>query len=178
MWPWDHWPVATELAARVEPSLDGLAAKATITCLIGCAAGEITGMAIGTAFGWSNFATLILAVGLAFLFGYALTSVPLVRSGLAVAAVVPIALASDTVSITIMEAIDNAVVWAVPGAMDAGLTDALMWGPLIGGFAVAFGPAFLVNRANIRRGKGCCPGSRTHFEETNGRSVPSRSIVR
>jgi hypothetical protein len=169
--------VATELAARVEPSLDGLAARATITCLIGCATGEITGMAIGTAFGWSNFATLVLAVGLAFLFGYALTSVPLVRSGLSVAAVVPIALAADTVSITIMEAIDNAVVWAVPGAMDAGLTDALMWGPLLGGFAVAFGPAFLVNRANIRRGKGCCPGSRTHSDGTNGRSIPPRSIV-
>ena len=117
-------------------------------------------MAIGTALGWSNVATLALAVGLAFLFGYALTSVPLVRSGLAVAAVVPIALAADTVSITIMEAIDNAVVWAVPGAMDAGLTDTLMWGPLLGGFVLAFGPAFFVNRANIRRGKGCCPGSR------------------
>ena len=117
--------VATELAApRAEPSLNALAAKATVNCLMGCAAGEITGMAIGTALGWSNVATLILAVGLAFLFGYALTSVPLVRSGLAVAAVVPIALAADTVSIAIMEAIDNAVVWAVPGAMDAGLTDA------------------------------------------------------
>ena len=153
--------MATELAApRVEPSLNGLAAKATLNCLIGCVAGEITGMAIGTALGWSNVATLALAIGLAFLFGYALTSVPLVRSGLTVAAVVPIALAGDTVSITIMEAIDNAVVWAVPGAMDAGLSDALMWGPLLGGFVVAFGPAFLVNRANIRRGKGCCPGSR------------------
>ena len=117
-------------------------------------------MAIGTALGWSNVATLALAIGLAFLFGYALTSVPLARSGLTVAAVIPIALAADTVSITIMEAIDNAVVWAVPGAMDAGLSDALLWGPLLGGFVVAFGPAFLVNRANIRRGKGCCPGSR------------------
>ena len=120
-------------------------------------------MAIGTALGWSNIATLVLAVGLAFPFGYALTSVPLVRSGLTMAAVVPIALAADTVSITIMEAIDNAVVWAVPGAMDAGLTDALLWAPLLGGFAVAFGPAFLVNRANIRRGKGCCPGSRMNM---------------
>ena len=153
--------MATELAApRAEPSLDALAVKATVNCLVGCAAGEITGMVIGTALGWSNVATLSLAIGLAFLFGYALTSVPLVRSGLTVAAVVPIALAADTVSITIMEAIDNAVVWAVPGAMDAALTDALLWGPLLGGFAVAFGPAFLVNRANIRRGKGCCPGSR------------------
>jgi Domain of unknown function (DUF4396) len=96
------------------------------------------------------------------LFGYALTSMPLLRSGLTFAAVVPIALAADTVSITVMEAIDNAVVLAVPGAMDAGLDDPLLWGPLLGGFAVAFGPAYLVNRANIRRGKGCCPGSRMH----------------
>ena len=151
-------------AVRVEPSLDSLAAKATVNCLLGCAAGEITGMVIGTALGWSNIATLVLAVGLAFVFGYALTSVSLVRSGLTVAAVVPIALAADTVSITIMEAIDNAVVWAVPGAMDADLADALLWAPLLGGLAVAFWPAFLVNRANIRRGKGCCPGSRMSMD--------------
>ena len=117
-------------------------------------------MALGTAFGWSNLVTIVLAIGLAFLFGYSLTSVPLLRSGLALAAVVPIALAADTVSITIMEAIDNAVVLAVPGAMDTGLGDPLFWWPLLGGFALAFGPAFLVNRANIRRGRGCCPGSR------------------
>ena len=72
----------------------------------------------------------------------------------------PIALAADTVSIVIMEAIDNAFVLAVPGAMDAGLNEALFWWPVLGGFALAFGPAFFVNRANIRRGKGCCPGSR------------------
>ena len=150
--------VATELAApRAEPSLNALAAKATVNCLMGCAAGEITGMAIGTALGWSNVATLILAVGLAFLFGYALTSVPLVRSGLAVAAVVPIALAADTVSIAIMEAIDNAVVWAVPGAMDAGPDRRPLWGPLLGGFAVAFGPAFLVNRGEHPAGQGLLP---------------------
>ena len=82
MRPWDHQVMAIDVAAvRVEPSLNSLAAKATVNCLIGCAAGEITGMAIGTALGWSNIATLVLAVGLAFLFGYALTSVPLVRQG-------------------------------------------------------------------------------------------------
>jgi Domain of unknown function (DUF4396) len=117
-------------------------------------------MALGTALGWSNLATVVLAIGLAFVFGYMLTSLPLVRSGLALAAVVPIALAGDTVSITIMEAIDNAFVLMVPGAMDAGQDDALFWGALLGGFALAFGPAFVVNRANIRRGKGCCPGAR------------------
>jgi hypothetical protein len=144
----------------VDSSLNQLAATATLNCLVGCAAGEVTGMVIGTALGWSNLATMVLAVGLAFLFGYALTSIPLLRSGMALAAVVPIALAADTVSITIMEAIDNAVVLAVPGAVHAGLDEALFWGPLLGGFVVAFGPALLVNRAMIRRGKGCCPGSR------------------
>ena len=157
--------MATELGAlRSEPSLNELAFSATVNCLIGCAVGEVTGMVIGTALGLSNVATVALAISLAFLFGYTLTSIPLMRSGLAVAAVVPIALLADTVSITIMEAIDNAVVLAVPGAIDAGLSDALFWAPLLGGFAVAFGPAFLVNRANIRRGKGCCPDSRMHAD--------------
>ena len=117
-------------------------------------------MAVGTALGFSNLATVALAIGLAFVFGYTLTSLPLLRSGLALAAVVPIALAADTVSITIMEAVDNAFVLVVPGAMDAGLDDALLWGAVLVGFALAFGPAFVVNRANIRRGKGCCPGAR------------------
>jgi hypothetical protein len=148
--------------AEVAPtgSLNQLAASATGHCLVGCAAGEITGMAVGTAFGFSNHATIALAIALAFVFGYTLTSLPLLRSGLALAAVVPIALAADTVSIAIMEAIDNAFVLVVPGAMNAGLDDRLFWAALLGGFVLAFGPAFLVNRANIRRGKGCCPGTR------------------
>jgi hypothetical protein len=139
------------------PSLNQLSLTATGHCLVGCASGEITGMALGTAFGFSNAATVALAIALAFVFGYALTSLPLLRSGLALAAVVPIALAADTVSIAIMETIDNAFVLAVPGATDAGLDDALFWAALLGGFALAFGPAFVVNRANIGRGKGCCP---------------------
>ncbi len=141
-------------------SVNQLAVSATGHCLVGCASGEIAGMALGTALGWSNLATVALAIGLAFVFGYTLTSLPLLRSGLALAAAVPIALAADTVSITIMEAIDNAFVLAVPGAMDAGLDDAVFWAALLGGFALAFGPAFLVNRANIGRGKGCCPAAR------------------
>jgi hypothetical protein len=144
--------------AQVAPStsLNQLSLAATGHCLVGCASGEITGMALGTVFGFSNAATVALAIALAFVFGYALTS-PLLRSGLALAAVVPIALAADTVSIAIMETIDNAFVLAVPGATDAGLDDALFWAALLGGFALAFGPAFVVNRANIGRGKGCCP---------------------
>jgi Domain of unknown function (DUF4396) len=156
--------VASDLtvpAPRAERSLNQLAATATLNCLVGCAAGEIIGMVVGTALAFSNLATVALAIGLAFLFGYALTSLPLLQSGMALAAVVPIALAADTVSIAIMEAIDNLFVVAVPGAMDAGVGDALFWASLLGGFALAFGPAFLVNRANIRRGKGCCPGTRS-----------------
>lgn len=154
--------MATEVSvlAPSGPSLNALAGTATLHCLTGCAAGEVTGMVVGSALGLANLATVVLAVSLAFLFGYILTSLPLLRSGLALAAVVPIAVAADTVSISVMEAIDNAVVLAVPGAMDAGLDQPLFWGPLLGGFAVAFGPAFLINRAMIRRGRGCCPGSR------------------
>ncbi len=140
--------------------MNALTLSATLHCLTGCLAGEVTGMVVGTALGLTNLATLVLAVSLAFLFGYTLTSLPLLRSGLALVAVVPIALAADTVSISVMEVIDNAVVIAVPGAMDADLNEPLFWGPLLGGFAVAFGPAFLVNRMLIRRGRGCCPGTR------------------
>jgi hypothetical protein len=153
--------MATEVVgARPEPTLNQLAFTATLNCLVGCMAGEVAGMVIGTALGFSNLATVALAISLAFLCGYALTSWPLLRSGLALAAVIPIAIAADTVSITIMEAIDNAFVAVVPGSMDAGVGEALFWGPLLGGFGIAFWPAFLVNRANIRRGKGCCPGKR------------------
>ena len=135
-------------------SVNRLAASATLHCLTGCVIGEVTGMVIGTALGWSELGTVALAVGLAFMFGYALTAVPLVRAGLGLSAVVSVALASDTISIAIMEAIDNAVMLSVPGAMEAGLDDPLFWGPLAGGFAVAFPVAFLANRALISRGRG------------------------
>ena len=148
-------------APSAQSSLNRLATTATLNCLVGCATGEVVGMVVGSALGWSNLATVVLAISLAFIFGYTLTSIPLIRSGMSARAVVPIAIAADTVSITIMEVIDNAFVLAVPGTMDAGLDEFLFWGPLLGGFALAFGPAFLVNRANIRRGKGCCPATRT-----------------
>ena len=110
--------------------LDALALSATLHCLTGCAIGEVTGMVVGTALGWSEWATVALAVTLAFLFGYSLTSLPLLRCGLALGAVIPIALASDTLSIAIMEVVDNAIMLAIPGAMDAGLTNTLFWGSL------------------------------------------------
>jgi hypothetical protein len=135
-------------------ALNGLAVSATLHCLTGCAIGEVAGMAIGTALGWGNLQTVALAVGLAFLFGYALTAVPLVRAGLAAGTVVTTAFASDTVSIAIMEAIDNLFVLAIPGAMEAGLANWLFWAAIAGGFAVAFPFAFLANRYLIARGKG------------------------
>jgi hypothetical protein len=138
----------------VTADLNRLAASATNHCLTGCVLGEVAGMAIATALGWGNVASIALAIALAFLFGYTLTSLPLIRAGLALAAIVPIALSADTVSIAIMELIDNLTIVLVPGAMEAGLGDALFWLPLLGGFAIAWPFAFAVNRALIRRGKG------------------------
>jgi Domain of unknown function (DUF4396) len=111
-------------------------------------------MVIGTALGWGAGATIALAVVLAFLFGYLLTSIPLLRSGMALAAVLPIALASDTASITIMEIVDNLVMLAIPGAMDAGLGSLLFWGSLAFELVVAYLAAFPVNRYLIARGRG------------------------
>jgi hypothetical protein len=135
-------------------SLNSLAVSATFHCLTGCALGEITGVFLGTAFGWGNLATIALAVGLAYLFGFTLTSLPLFKAGLAFSAIVPIALAADTVSITIMEIIDNATVLLIPGAMDAGVTDLLLYASVAAGFAIAFPFAFLANRYMLVRGKG------------------------
>jgi hypothetical protein len=134
--------------------LDQVALSAVLHCLTGCAIGEILGMVIGTAAGLSNLQTVVVSVALAFLFGYGLTSLPLLRSGLTLAAVVPIALAADTFSIATMEVVDNAVMVVVPGAMDAGPGSLLFWGSLAFGLAVAGVAAFPVNRWLIARGKG------------------------
>ncbi len=111
-------------------------------------------MAIGTALGWGNLETIVLAIVLAFFFGYAFTSWPLLRSGMALAAVVPIALAADTLSITVMEIVDNAILLVIPGAMEAGLGDVLFWASLAFALAVAWVAAFPVNRWLIARGRG------------------------
>jgi len=131
-----------------------MALSATLHCLTGCAIGEVVGVIIGTALGWSNAATILLAIALAFLFGYSLTSWPLLRAGLAFAAVVPIALASDTLSIAVMEIVDNAIILVIPGAMDAGLDDVLFWGSLSFALFVAGLFAYPVNRWLLQRGKG------------------------
>jgi hypothetical protein len=135
-------------------ALDAVALSATLHCLTGCALGEIVGMVVGTALGLSNWGTVALAVFFAFLFGYTLTSLPLLRAGLALSAVIPIALASDTMSIGVMEIVDNMIVLTVPGAMDAGLGDVLFWGSLAFALVVAGACAFPVNRWLIARGKG------------------------
>lgn len=135
-------------------SLNRLALSATLHCLTGCAAGEVTGMFIATALGWGTVASIALAVGLAFLFGYALTSIPLFKAGLTFSAALPIILATDTVSIAIMEVIDNLVVVLVPGALHAGITNPLLWGSIALGFIVAFPFAWWANRYLLARGKG------------------------
>ena len=137
-----------------DAALNSLAFSATLHCLTGCVIGEVAGMFIGTALGWSNLGTIALAVGLAYIFGFSLTSLPLVKAGLSFGAIVPIALAADTVSITIMEAIDNAFVLLIPGAMEAHLADPLLWAAIAGGFVIAFPFAWLANRYMIARGKG------------------------
>jgi hypothetical protein len=145
----DHHEMPTSGSA-----LTGVAFSATLHCLTGCAIGEVTGMAIGTALGFSNFGTIALAVALAFLFGYTLTSLPLLRAGLTVSAVIPIALASDTLSIATMEIVDNAIMLAVPGAMEAGIGSFLFWGSLSIALVIAGAVALPVNRWLIARGKG------------------------
>ena len=142
-------------AASTEGSaLTRLAVTATLHCLTGCAIGEVLGMVIGTALGWTDLQTVALAVGLAFLFGYAFTIGPVMRSGLPLRAAIPVALAADTISITVMEVVDNAIMLGVPGAMDAGLTSPLFWGALAFALSVAFIVTVPVNRWLISKGKG------------------------
>jgi hypothetical protein len=131
-----------------------VAAQATLHCLTGCAIGEVLGMVIGTSLGLHNAATVVLSIALAFVFGYALTMRGLLRAGVPFRQALRVALAADTVSIAVMEIIDNAVVVAVPGAMDAGITSALFWLALAVSLAVAFVVTLPVNRWMIGRGKG------------------------
>ncbi len=140
---------------RHEPeSLNRAAFGATWHCLTGCAIGEILGLVIATALDWGNVASIAIAIVLAFLFGYSLTLRPLVRSGVPLRRAARIALAADTVSIAVMEIVDNGFVLLVPGAMEAGLGDFLFWWSLTVGLFIAFWAAYPVNRALIARGRG------------------------
>ena len=145
-----------------DPSLDRLALSATVHCLTGCAIGEVLGMVIGTALGWSNAATIAISVALAFVFGYGLTMLPLVRAGMTLAAAAGLALAADTASIVIMEIVDNAIMLMIPGAMDAGLASPLFWGSLAASLVIAGLAAFPVNRWLIARGRGHAVVHRHH----------------
>jgi hypothetical protein len=162
-----HEPLPTSGRA-----LDMVSLNATLHCLTGCAIGEVLGVVIGTALGWSDLATIALAIGLAFLFGYSLTSLPLLRAGIAFAAVVPIALASDTFSIAVMEFVDNAIILVIPGAMEAGVGNLLFWGSLAAALVIAGLAAFPVNRWLIARGKG-----HAAVHETGVHGGPSPRVV-
>jgi hypothetical protein len=131
-----------------------LAVQATNHCLTGCGIGEVLGMVLATTWGWGDAASIALAVGLAFFFGYLLSMIPLLRAGTGLKTALGIALVADTLSIATMEIVDNAILLLWPGAMDAHLDDALFWIALGIALAIAWGPTFLVNRALIRRGKG------------------------
>lgn len=131
-----------------------MAASATLHCLVGCALGEVVGLIIGTALGWSAWATIALAVGLAFVFGYALSTLPLRKVGLGFFAALSIVFAADTLSIATMELVDNAVMLAIPGAMSAGLVSPLFWVSMPIALAVAYLAAYPVNLYLLKRGKG------------------------
>ncbi len=135
-------------------SLNHTAFMATVHCLTGCSIGEVLGMVIGTALGWTNWPTVGLAVLLAFFFGYVMTLWPLRRVGMAWGMALSLAFASDTLSMTTMELVDNAIMLVIPGAMEAGLPDPLFWGSLIVSLLLAGAVAFPVNRWLIARGKG------------------------
>jgi len=149
-----HEQAAAGHGTEVPPSLNRLAVSATLHCLTGCGIGEVLGMMIGTALGWGNSETIVLAVVLAFFFGYTLTMRPLLHSGMGLVAALKLALAADTASITIMEIVDNAVMLLIPGAMHATLTSLLFWVSLAIALAVAAVAAFPVNRWLIARGRG------------------------
>lgn len=155
-----------------------MALSATLHCLTGCAIGEITGLMIGTAIGLSAGWTIALAVALAFLFGYALSTLPLIKAGAGLGAALGLVLAADTLSIATMELVDNAVMATIPGAMDAGLVNPVFWSSMMLALTVAFMAAYPVNRWLLARGKGHALTHGATFDESPGslrRFVPAPS---
>jgi hypothetical protein len=154
------------------PSLDRLAFSATVHCLTGCGIGEVVGLVVATALGWSNVAAIVLAVALAFVFGYSLTLRPLLAAGIGLRSATALALSADTVSIAVMEIVDNAIVLLVPGAMDAPLGDPLFWATLALALGVAFVAAYPVNRWLIARGRGHARVHAAHGARPEGHTPP------
>ncbi|MDX1489380.1 MAG: DUF4396 domain-containing protein, partial [Acidiferrobacterales bacterium] len=149
-------------------SLNRLAFSATVHCLTGCSIGEVLGMVIGTALGWGNWGTVVLAVVLAFFFGYSLTMLPLLRNGVAFTRALGLAFAADTASITIMEIVDNAVMLVIPGAMDAGLGELRFWASLAVSLIIAGVAAFPVVRWLIARDRGHAVVHKHHAQGSSG----------
>lgn len=151
------------------PSLNRAAASATTHCMTGCAIGEILGLVIASALGWGVVASIALAVALAFVFGYSLTMRSLLKGGVAFATAIKLALAADTISITIMEIVDNTIMLVIPGAMEAGLEDWLFWASMAVALAVAWVAAFPANRWLIARGRGHAV-VHAHHQHEHGRN--------
>ncbi|HXG72001.1 MAG TPA: DUF4396 domain-containing protein [Gemmatimonadaceae bacterium] len=154
---------------HTEPSVRRVALRATIHCLTGCAVGEVLGMVIGTGLGWSTTQTIVLSVALAFVFGYAFTFFPLLRSGLPIGVALPLAFASDTASIALMELVDNGIMLMIPGAMESPLSSAIFWVALAAALVIAGIAAFPLNMWLISRGRGHAlvhayhgPGQQSH----------------
>lgn len=150
----EHHDAQPDAHLASPPDATRLAIAATRHCLTGCAIGEVLGLLLSGALGLATQPAMLLGIGLAFVFGYSFTFVPLLRSGMAVADALRVTLAADTISIVVMETVDNLVVLFVPGAMDAGLDSVLFWASLALGFVIAFVATFPVNRWLIVRGRG------------------------
>lgn len=158
------------MSHMVQTELNKMAASATLHCLTGCAIGEISGLVVGTILGLPTLVTIALSVTLAFLFGFSLSLLPLLKSGVAFAAALPVVLAADTLSITAMEITDNAVMAAIPGAMDAGIVNPIFWIGMAIALTVAFFAAYPVNRYLLSKGKGHALVHEFHHEAGHGHS--------
>lgn len=172
----DHDPADSHDAPTSDHAHDmsGMAVGATLHCLTGCSIGEVVGLIVGTAAGWSNLPTTVLSIALAFVFGYSLSALPLVRAGIALAAALGLVLAADTLSIVTMEIVDNLVMLVIPGAMNAGLLNPIFWVSMALSQTIAFFAAWPVNRALLRRGKG---HAITHHAMGEGAAMDNRPLV-
>ena len=154
--------------------MSGMAVGATLHCLTGCSIGEIIGLLVGTAAGWTNLPTTVLSIALAFVFGYSLSALPLVRGGIALTSALTLVLAADTLSIATMEIVDNAVMLVIPGAMNAGLLRPIFWVSMAVALTIAFFVAWPVNRSLLRRGKG---HAITHHALGDDASMDNRPLL-